>query len=124
VVIAVAILSWFLDFLTLAASATATGTRVPWTVLVVGFLVVQGSIALQILPGGAGLAEAGLLGVLIGAGVAATPAAALVLVYRLISWLGLSVAGWVVYALAPHTGRSRSVRSLPTVTAAQGALSR
>jgi uncharacterized membrane protein YbhN (UPF0104 family) len=100
--ISVALLSWALDFLTLVASAAATDITVPWAVLAVGFLVVQGTVALQILPGGAGLAEAGLLGVLLGFGVAATPAAVTVLVYRVISWLGLSLVGWVVYALQPH----------------------
>lgn len=95
--------SWLLDYLALSATIVAVGFAVPWTVLSVGFLVVQGSIALQIFPGGAGLAETGLLGVLLAAGIAAAPAAASVLVYRMVSWLGLSLLGWVVYAMWIHT---------------------
>lgn len=105
--VGVAVLSWVLDFVTLVASVLSVDVEVPWAALVVGFLVVQGSIALQILPGGAGLAETGLLGVLLGAGIAAAPAGVIVLFYRAITWLGLAVAGWVVYAVMPRlrTGR-------------------
>lgn len=107
VLIGVAVLSWVLDFLTLVASAAATDSRARTTVLVVGFLLVQGSIALQVLPGGAGLAEAGLIGVLLGAGVGPAAAVATALIYRVISWLGLSAVGWVSYALRhPHTGQT------------------
>jgi putative heme transporter len=88
-----------LDYPTLSASAAASGVPAPWAAVVLGILVVQASIALQILPGGAGLAETGLLGVLIAAGVATAAAAATVLIYRAISWFGLSLAGWVVYAV-------------------------
>jgi len=93
-----AVVPWLADFATLAAVSAALPGRVPWPALVEGFLVVQGSIALQVLPGGAGLAEVGLLGVLLGSGVTAGPAAAVVLVYRLSSWLLPSVLGWVTYA--------------------------
>ena len=101
--VGVALLSWALDFVTLIASVLSVDVEIPWAALVVGFLIVQGSIALQILPGGAGLAETGLLGVLLGAGIAAAPAGAIVLFYRAITWLGLAVIGWVVYAVLPRT---------------------
>jgi len=100
--VAVALLTWVLDFVTLVASVLTVDVQIPWAALVVGFLVVQGSIALQILPGGAGLAETGLLGVLLSAGIAAAPAGAIVLFYRAITWLGLAVVGWAVYALLPR----------------------
>jgi uncharacterized protein (TIRG00374 family) len=97
-----ALASWAADFLALHACSVALGLDARWETLALGFLVVQLSIALQVLPGGAGLAETGLLGVLLAAGAPAAPAAATVLVYRLITWLGLSVAGWVVYAVQIH----------------------
>jgi putative heme transporter len=92
-----AVVPWLADFATLVVAAAAVPGRVPWPALVEGFLVVQGSIALQVLPGGAGLAEVGLLGVLLGSGTAAGPAAAVVLVYRLSSWLLPSALGWLTY---------------------------
>lgn len=116
VLVALAVVSWGLDYLALSAAATAVGIPVEWASLALGFLAVQASIALQILPGGAGLAEAGLLGTLVAAGVGAGPAAATVLVYRLITWLGLSVIGWVVYAVQIHAGPTHRHRHAPELT--------
>jgi uncharacterized protein (TIRG00374 family) len=118
--VALATVSWLLDFLTLTAVVLAVGAPVPWAVLAVGFLVVQASIALQILPGGAGLAETGLLGVLVAAGVDSAPAAASVLVYRAISWLGLSMLGWAVYGLWIHTSPAHRHRHVPESNVEQG----
>ncbi|GAA4537612.1 lysylphosphatidylglycerol synthase transmembrane domain-containing protein [Pseudonocardia xishanensis] len=111
-----AVLSWLADYLALHAVAAAMDLPVAWTTLALGFLAVQLSIALQVLPGGAGLAETGLLGVLLAAGAPPAPAAATVLVYRLITWLGLSVIGWIVYAshihlTPPHLHRHRREES-------------
>lgn len=113
VLVALAVVSWGFDYLALTAAATAVGVPVEWGPLALGFLAVQASIALQILPGGAGLAEAGLLGTLVAAGVGAGPAAATVLVYRVITWLGLSVIGWIVYAVQIHAGPTHRHRHAP-----------
>ncbi|RRO14096.1 UPF0104 family protein [Saccharopolyspora rhizosphaerae] len=101
-IIGCAALSWAMDFLSLYASVAAVGHPAPWPALALGFVVVQISIALQLFPGGAGIAEAGLLGVLIASGVPVAPAVAGTLVYRLINWLGLAAIGWVVYAVQIH----------------------
>jgi uncharacterized membrane protein YbhN (UPF0104 family) len=95
--LAVSAVTWLLDFADLAVASAAVPGSVPWSAQVQGFLVVQASIALQILPGGAGLAELGLLGALLGSGVAAGPAAAVVLIYRTSSWLLPSALGWLTY---------------------------
>ena len=100
--ITLAALTWVLDYASLAASVAAVGSPVPWGVLLVGFLLVQVSIALQIFPGGLGLAETSLLAALLAAGVPAAPAVSSVLIYRLITWLGLSLLGWAVYAFWIH----------------------
>ena len=115
VLIALAALSWVLDYLTLAASVAAVSSSVPWAVLVVGFLLVQGSIALQIFPGGVGLAGTSLLASLIASGVATDTAAASVLIYRSISWLGLALLGWGVYALWIRTVPIRLHRHAPEI---------
>lgn len=106
-IVVVAALSWAMDFLSLSASAAALGNPIPWSTLVLGFLAVQGAIALQIFPGGAGLAEAGLLGVLIASGTPVAAAMATVLVYRIINWLGLAVLGWIVYGVQIHQASPR-----------------
>lgn len=115
------IASWGLDFLTLIAVVAAVGSPVPISVLVIGFLIVQGSIALQIFPGGAGLASAGLLGVMVTAGIATAPAAATALVYRGISWLALALVGWVVYVVRIHTGPAVVHHHPPEYSEAAGA---
>ena len=100
--------TWALKVADLAMSAAAVLATVPWAGVIVGFLLVQLSIALQVLPGGAGLAEAGLLGALAAAGVDIGAAAAIVLIYRTASWLVPSVLGWFVYAVQIHV-----IRPLP-----------
>ncbi|HKS47751.1 MAG TPA: lysylphosphatidylglycerol synthase domain-containing protein [Amycolatopsis sp.] len=111
-----AVVSWTLDYLALTATVASVGMPVPWALLAVGFLIVQGSIALQIFPGGAGLAETGLLGVLLAGGLAAAPAAVSVLIYRAISWLGLSLLGWAVYAAWIHTSPIHIHRHAPELS--------
>ena len=113
-----AVVSWSLDYFTLTSVVAAIGFPVPWPVLAVGFLVVQGSIALQIFPGGAGLAETGLLGVIVATGAAVGPAAAIVLIYRAISWLGLSLLGWVVYGVWIHRSPVHLHRHVPELMTA------
>jgi putative heme transporter len=113
--ITLAALTWVLDYFSLAASVAAVGYPVPWGVLIVGFLLVQLSIALQIFPGGIGLAETSLLTALLTAGVAAAPAAASVLIYRLITWLGLSLLGWAVYGFWIHAAPPHFHHHAPTV---------
>lgn len=112
-----AVVSWLLDYVTLSAVIVAVGPAVPWGVVAVGFLVVQASIALQVLPGGAGLAETGLLGVLVAAGVAPGPAAVSVLLYRAISWLGLSLLGWAIYGVWIHASPRHHHRHVPELPA-------
>lgn len=101
--VALAALTWALDYTCLAASVAAVGSSPPWSALLTGFLLVQASIALQIFPGGFGLAETSLFGALTAAGVPTIPATSIVLIYRLITWLGLSMLGWAVYAFWIHT---------------------
>jgi putative heme transporter len=117
VLVGLTMVSWLFDYLTLVVVVVAIGLPVPWPVLAVGFLVVQGSIALQIFPGGAGIAETGLLGVLVAAQVPVAPAAASVLIYRAISWLGLSALGWVVYAVWIHRSPVRLHQHVPELAA-------
>jgi hypothetical protein len=105
------VLTWVLDFAGLAVASAAVPGGVHWSALVQGFLVVQASIALQVLPGGAGLAEVGLLGALLGSGMGAGPAAAVVLIYRTTSWLLPSVLGWFVYGRQLHPLGRRPVGS-------------
>lgn len=97
--------TYVLDFSALATASAAVLPSVPWPALAWGYLLVQGSIALQVLPGGAGLAEVGLLGALLAGGVPAAPAAGVVLIYRVASWLLPAALGWGLYAAQIHGAR-------------------
>lgn len=114
-IIGLAAASWALDFAALSTSADAVLGRVPWAAVVEGFLVVQASIALQVLPGGAGLAEIGLAGIF-ASGTTGAAAAVIAVVYRSVSWLLPSVLGWIVYARQIHTLGPVSDRHGPAVT--------
>jgi uncharacterized membrane protein YbhN (UPF0104 family) len=118
--LAVSLLTWVLDFGDLVASSAAALGSVPWSALVWGFVVVQGSIALQVLPGGAGLAEVGLLGALLASGAPGGPAAVTVLLYRGGSWLLPSLLGWIAYGAHIHLTRARPHRHQPEPAVAGG----
>jgi putative heme transporter len=113
-IIGLAALSWALDVGALSTCAYAVLGRVPWGSVVEGFLIVQASIALQVLPGGAGLAEVGLVGIF-ASGTPAGAAAAVTVVYRAVSWLLPSLLGWIVYARQIHTLGPASDRHGPAV---------
>jgi uncharacterized membrane protein YbhN (UPF0104 family) len=117
VLVAVSCLTYGCDFAALATASAAVLPVVPWSALVWGYLLVQGSIALQVLPGGAGLAEVGLLGALLAAGVPAAPAAGVVLIYRVASWLLPTALGWGAYAVQIHALRPPPHQHLQPVTA-------
>lgn len=120
VIVGVAVVSWGLDFTSLLMTVFALNASASWASLTLGFLVVQGSVALQLFPGGAGLAEAGLLTTLVAAGSSLATATAIVVLYRLINWLGLAAIGWVIYALQIHLApRHRHVCAPDTTTGAR-----
>src|SRR5436190_5019908 len=82
---------WFFDNLVLWATFHAIGTTPPFTVVLMAYLIGQLGGLLP-LPGGIGGIDGGLIGTFIVYGVAAAPAAAAVLAYRLILfWLPLFV---------------------------------
>jgi uncharacterized protein (TIRG00374 family) len=82
---------WLFDNAVLWATFKAIGVDVPVTVILMGYLIGQLGGALP-LPGGIGGIDGGLLGTLVVYGVDAAPAAAAVLLYRVILfWLPLLI---------------------------------
>jgi uncharacterized protein (TIRG00374 family) len=74
---------WLFDNLVLLAAFHAFGVAPPLTIVLMAYLIGQLGGALP-LPGGLGGIDGGLIGALILYGVAAAPAAAAVLLYRVI----------------------------------------
>lgn len=104
-VLALAVWNWVADCLCLACTLRATGTQIPWQglFLAYGAGMTAGSIGLT--PGGLGVIEAALSAALVAAGITGHRALAAVLVYRLISFWLVMIAGWIVMGLLARTAR-------------------
>jgi uncharacterized membrane protein YbhN (UPF0104 family) len=93
-----ATVNWGLDFACLAATAAAFGIDVSLALLATVYLTVQLLRQVPISPGGIGVVEVALLAGLVSAGAEHGPAAAAMLVYRLLScWIIIPV-GALTYA--------------------------
>jgi hypothetical protein len=87
-VLLAALVNWTLDMLCLVAAALACGAEVSWGRLALLYLAVQVVRQVPVTPGGLGLIETSMLAGLTAAGADGVTAAAVVLVYRLLSfWL-------------------------------------
>lgn len=99
-----ALLNWFLDLMCLAAAAMACGGTLGWGRLALIYLAVQVVRQVPVTPGGVGLIEASMLAGLVAAGMPAATGAAVVLLYRLVSFwllLPLGLLGWFRLRRAP-----------------------
>lgn len=97
-----ALLNWAFDAGCLAACAAALsvhGLTLP--LLVVAYTAGMASSGLSLLPGGIGVVEAALVLALVAGGVPAAAALPAVLLYRLISLVGVVSVGWMVFAVQP-----------------------
>lgn len=95
---------WFFDMLTLAAVFLAFDTGVPWTALVVAYVVAYSIGTLAPTPGGLGAVEALLIALFVSFGVASATAVTVVLVYRVINfWLPIP-PGLIMYGTVRRGG--------------------
>ncbi|MFB9410030.1 lysylphosphatidylglycerol synthase transmembrane domain-containing protein [Dactylosporangium matsuzakiense] len=93
-----ATVNWGLDFACLAATAAAFGIDVSLVRLATVYLTVQLVRQIPLSPGGIGVVEVALLAGLVSAGAAHGPAAAAMLVYRLLSCWIIIPLGLLTYA--------------------------
>ncbi|ROO88705.1 hypothetical protein EDD29_6380 [Actinocorallia herbida] len=106
-VLALAVLNWLADLACLVAAVRALGLEVSVPAMAGAYLGVQFARQIPTTPGGIGVIEGALLLAFTTVGVAAAPAAAAVLVYRLLScWLLLPVGllFWAAHRTAPRPG--------------------
>ncbi len=96
---------WLFDNAVLWAAFLSLGVSVPLTIVLMGYLIGQLGGALPI-PGGVGGIDLGLIGMLVLYGAPAGPAAAAVLIYRLILfWLPLLLGVGALVALRARLKR-------------------
>lgn len=95
---------WFFDMLALAAVFLAFDAGVPWTALVVAYVVAYSIGTLAPTPGGLGAVEALLIALFVSFGVASATAVTVVLVYRVINfWLPIP-PGLIMYGTIRRGG--------------------
>lgn len=107
VLVVLALANWLLDVACLAAVCEAAGVGLgPHTVLLA---YVAGKIAatVAVIPGGLGVTELGMAATFVGAGATGTMAAAVVALYRLISYWAVLAVGWVAWLLLRDAVQAR-----------------
>jgi hypothetical protein len=114
---ALALGNWLTDIGVLAMSILALGGPVPWRslLLIYTLAILIGSLGLT--PGGLGLVEGTLCVGLVSAGLPAAVALSAVILYRLVSFWLVMLAGWAILLclrlqrLPRHVSLARSVTS-------------
>jgi hypothetical protein len=102
---AFAIANWAFDVACLAASGLALGLNgLTLPLLLVAYTAGMAASGISLLPGGIGVVDAALVLTLVAGGIPAAAALPAVLLYRLISLVGVVVAGWAVAAVQARAG--------------------
>lgn len=95
-----ALLNWAFDAACLAACAAALDLRgLTLPLLLIAYTAGMATAGLSPLPGGLGLVDATLVVAFVAGGIPAAAALPVVMLYRLISLVGVVAAGWVVCAI-------------------------
>lgn len=89
--------NWVADVACLACAAYATGGQASIAGLTVAYAAARAAGTIPLIPGGLLVVEAVLVPGLVSSGLALPDAISAVLIYRMISWLLVSAAGWVVF---------------------------
>ncbi|MHC1562250.1 lysylphosphatidylglycerol synthase transmembrane domain-containing protein [Actinomycetospora sp. C-140] len=93
-----ALANWVLDIGCLAACCAAVGAEgMTLALVLVAYAAATAASSAAFLPGGLGLVDGALLAALVAGGVPSHPALAAVLLYRLVSFVGVAAAGWVAW---------------------------
>lgn len=89
--------NWVADVACLACAAYATGGRASVAGLTVAYAAARAVGTIPLMPGGLLMVEAVLVPGLVSAGMSWPDAISAMLIYRLISWLLIAAAGWVMF---------------------------
>jgi pimeloyl-ACP methyl ester carboxylesterase/uncharacterized membrane protein YbhN (UPF0104 family) len=105
-----ALVNWLTDVGVLAVSVLAVGAAVPWRDLLLVYAAGITAKSLAVTPGGLAITEGALSVSLVASGVRTSQALAAAVLYRLVSFWLVAVAGWLVLLMLRVR---RSVPSLP-----------
>lgn len=104
-VLGLGLLNWLDDCAVLVACLLALQVPVPWRGIFVVYGLTQVAAALPITPGGIGVVEGTLAGLLHAYGVPLQEALATVIVYRIVSFWGLVPVGWGTWVALDLLGK-------------------
>lgn len=125
--IILSLFNWIAEILCLLFAVHAVGASPPVAGVVLAFITAKLVGQAQITPGGLGPVDAALTGMLVGvAQMGSAKAFAAVIVFRMISFLGLAIIGWLVFLWtfvreSVDTSRAPTIRQIAWGTAARGA---
>ena len=105
-----ALLNWLEACACLAACIIAVHGHVPWRGLLVAYTVGQVAASLPITPGGIGVVEGSITGLLIAYGMPTNTALAGVLLFRVVSFWALVPLGWFAWVTISLASRHRPGR--------------
>jgi putative heme transporter len=107
-----ALVNWLTDVGVLAVSVLAVGAAVPWRDLLLVYAAGVTAKSLAVTPGGLAITEGALSVSLVASGVRTSQALAAAVLYRLVSFWLVAVAGWLVL-LVLRVRRSVPLKALP-----------
>jgi len=103
------LVNWLGSVGCLAAAILAVGAPVPWSRLLLVYVVGSAAGSFNVTPGGLGVVEGVLAAALVAAGLDSTAALGSVLIFRMVSFWLVALVGWVVFAaIGRHRPPERS----------------
>ena len=112
-----ALVNWLTDIGVLAVSVLAVGAAVPWRDLLLVYAAGITAKSLAVTPGGLAITEGALSVSLVASGLRVSQALAAAVLYRLVSFWLVAVAGWLTLLVLRVRGRARAT---PLPAAADG----
>lgn len=103
-------INWFLDVVCLGLCFVAFGAAIPWGAILLAFAGTKVVSSIGVTPGGLGIVEGGMVATFVAYHVNPAIAAAAVIVYRVLTLVGLVGAGWVMVGVLSAEGRHPHAR--------------
>lgn len=113
-----ALVNWLADIGALTVSIIAVGAAVPWRDLLLVYAAGITAKSLAVTPGGLAITEGAISVSLVASGVRASQALAIAVLYRLVSFWLVAVAGWLILFLL-RTPRPAPLTPLPALPPAK-----
>jgi uncharacterized protein (TIRG00374 family) len=109
--VSLSLVNWLASAGCLAAAILSVRASVPWTRLLLIYCAGAAAGSFNLTPGGLGVVEGALAAGLVAAGLRSPAAFGSVLIFRLVTFWLVILAGWTIYALLRRAGHQGGVRT-------------